>query len=197
MVGLTMTSSWVAFDLRREGIDFVAEHLWAAPEYPMRQALAELDLRAGHVWTWAPVGTRLTRQDLTDGIPEGMDQGTARAEALRFIERYLESGERLVLLEDYEASPSDPWLSKEAEIPRERLSSGKRLYWYATLAGQVEPLLRWGCGLGCCLVLTSSVLGLVARDELSRQEVIGAASRTDHFLIDAFDFEGYVVWSRQ
>ena len=91
--------------------------------YPLRGALGGLRLEDGVWWTWAPLDAEIRVTALLGGsLPAGMVQSEAQEQAVQFIGGYLAQGGRLALLEDFEASPSDPWLAKD-EPPTERLTS--------------------------------------------------------------------------
>jgi hypothetical protein len=163
--------------------------------YPLRGALGRLHFEEGSWWTWAPLGAEIHASAFEEGLPVGMGQDQAQDQAAAFISDYLAQGDRMALLEDFEASPTDTWLSKK-QPPDERLACGNRLYWYATAPGMVAPMMQWGRGLFCCVVLAPSGLPVSPGGAISGDQIRTLGAAAQHFLIDAFDFEGYVVWSR-
>ena len=166
------------------------------PSYPLRDALDHLHLEDGTWWTWAPPGSEILAPDLEEGrLPPGVGQHEVQEQALEFVSEYLAEAGRLALLEDWAASPSDPWITKD-QPPAERFACGTRLYWYATEPAMVRPMLLWGGRLFCCVVLAPVAFPVTSGAVIDTEQVRALGSTADHFLLDAFDFEGYVVWSR-
>jgi hypothetical protein len=152
----------------------------------------------GEVWTWASPGTSVTVGDLEGGLPGGMSQADHRQQLIGFIADYLQASGRLALIEDHDASPSDPWLASEPVLPP-RLACGKRVYWYIRIPERlaVDESLRWGLGLFNCIALSSYPLVIQESGQLTVPAIDLIAYATEHVVLDAFDFEGFIIWSRQ
>jgi hypothetical protein len=185
-------------DLGAVGLDHVEKYFsgdWST--YPLRNALSTLPLNQGRVWTWARSGMRITAQDLRDGLPEGMDPWDQAECLVRYLKSYLAAGDRLVLLEDHDAGPADPWLEKEKDrVPPERLACADHLYWYATSAPMADKFLfSWG-GLFSVMALGTNPLEVKPGGTIDERVIRLFGAAVEHFVVDAFDFEGSLVWSR-
>jgi len=164
---------------------------------PLSNALRSLPLDEGEVWTWTPPGTSITARDLRNGLPKSMSQQGEQARLAEFIVEYLRPGGRLALIEDG-GSPSAPWLMNEPVLPP-RLACDDRLYWPVEVADMtaVAESLRWGLGLFNCIVLTPRPLSRSDQSgQLTVAEITSLAAVAQHVVVDAFDFEGFVVWDR-
>ena len=61
----------------------------------------------------------------------------------------------------------------------------------------VAESLRWGLGLFNCIVLTPRPLSRSDQSgQLTVAEITSLAAVAQHVVVDAFDFEGFVVWDR-
>jgi hypothetical protein len=121
-----------------------------------------------------------------------------RARLVEFIVEYLRTGGRLALIEDALTSPLDAWLAKEPVLPP-HLACGARLYWPVELASEsaVAESVRWGTGPFTCIAMTPQPLSRsVALGQLTVAEIVSSAHSSQHVVVDAFDFEGFVIWSR-
>jgi hypothetical protein len=165
---------------------------------PLRNALAGLRFEDGEAWTWALPGVTFDLDDLRDaGLPEGITQEMHWDAMTEFALAYLANGVRLAIIEDHDSSPTDPWLAKEPVLPP-RLGMGNHLYWYSTSADptQIAETTTSGFGLFKCMVLTEQKSPWPPVSPLTPVDLKGLANRADHIVVDAFDFEGFVVWSR-
>ena len=116
---------------------------------------------------------------------------------MEFIVKYLGPGGRLALIEDA-GSPSDAWLTREPDLPP-RLACDDRLYWPIELPDPtaVSDSLRWGLGLFSCIVLTPQQLPKLERPgQLTPAQIVSLANLAQHVVVDAFDFEGFIIWDR-
>ena len=166
---------------------------------PLRRALSQLDLDQGDVWTWAASGTTFTLEDLRDGgLPDGITQESHRDAVAGFVAAYLQQPRRLAIVEDHDASPNDPWLADEPVLPP-RLGFGNHLYWYAANPDRalIDQVIRWGFGLFKCMALIRLADQWPPAGPVVESDIENLAASTDHFVVDAFDFEGFMVWSRQ
>jgi hypothetical protein len=113
----------------------------------------------------------------------------------RFMMQFLEVGGRLAILEDHDASATDPWPDGARG---NWLSNDKFVYWYATNPNSVDLMLDSGLGLFNCIALTRPVSGFGshAQQQVSDTELTEMARAADHVVVDAFDFEGFVIWNR-
>ncbi len=167
------------------------------PGLPMRRALADLPFDRGTFWTWAPGGTSIATDDFLSGLPAGITQEGQRALLSRFLREFLAESGRLVIVEDHDASPADPWL-KNAGVDRLWTTNGAFVYWCTTSPADVDALLRSGLGLFNCIVATQSTDTFLLRESerVSDADLVEVAHTSQHVVVDAFDFEGFIVWSR-
>jgi hypothetical protein len=167
------------------------------PGLPLSTALRRLPLDEGEVWTWAPPGTSVSGRELQGGLPKTMSQRGEQARLVEFIVKYLRPGGRLALIEDG-SSPSAEWLTREPDLPP-RVACEDRLYWpiESPDPAAVAKSLRWGLGLFNCIILTPVPLPREQQPgHLSLAQVQSLADLARHVIVDAFDFEGFVVWDR-
>ena len=183
-------------ELGADGARFVRGRIggWTGEGYALREGFAGRQLASGRFWTWSSTGIEVRMSDLEDGLWVGISQREMHDQAVQFISEYLALGSRLALLEDYEASPHDSWLAQR-QPPVEQLVCQERLYWYATDPSMVRPMLLWGKGLFCCVALAPTTARLRPGSEVPVELIRGLAAMADYFIVDAFDFEGYMVWS--
>ena len=172
-----------------------------ASNKPLRHALLKLSIDQGEVWTWAAPTATFTLLDLhAGGLPDGITQEDHRDVMTDFSVDYLAGTGRLAIIEDHDSTPFDPWLTKEARLPAglPRLAVDDHLYWYTTepRRGLVSDLTLWGFGLFKCMALTHTSGPWPPASPLTPADFDVLANRTDHIVVDAFDFEGFVVWSR-
>jgi len=164
---------------------------------PLRQALARLPLDDGVAWTWAPRGSVPTLAELRRGVLPGKTNQTRHRNLLvHFVLKHLTSNGRLALIEDESLKPRDSWLTKEPPLPQ-WLGFRKHVYWYATEPdiALIRKVLVWGLGFYQCMVLTPSPDEWPPK-RLSSVQIERLAQTAEHVVVDAFDFWGYVVWSR-
>ena len=202
------------------GLAHIENHLIGYSKYtaskPMRRALARLPLEQGHAWTWAPPGWSPTLEDLHAGsLPGGISQTHHRDLLVDFATKYLTAKERLVLIEDQVATPQDPFLMEHVALEgsaktfdrltasarpllTQWLGCGKHVYWYATepKGSVVRKVIAQGLGFSQCMVLTKRGGLWPPARKLSSAHIASLARAADHFVVDAFDFWGTVVWSR-
>ena len=99
---------------------------------PLRRALSQLDLDQGDVWTWAASEATFTLEGLRDAsLSEGITQESHWDAVAEFVAAYLQQPMRLAIVEDHDASPTDPWLANEPVLPP-RLGLGNDLYMTST-----------------------------------------------------------------
>jgi hypothetical protein len=60
----------------------------------------------------------------------------------------------------------------------------------------VADLMRWGFGLFKCMVLTRPNGQWPPISVVTEADLEKLGRRADHVVVDAFDFDGFVVWSR-
>jgi hypothetical protein len=198
---MNLVEGWSRLRVGSSALEFVKGRLGIGtqlrPGLPLRRALSELLLDQGELWTWGPKEAHIQLGDLESGLPDGISQKGQRQMLAHFSEQYLENHGRILILEDHDASPADAFLnSKSARCPW--IGLAEYLYWYATEPKQVQPVLECGLGLNNCLALSKggSSWSTVKPSLLTRDEINELARRTDHFVVDAFDSEGFLVWSR-
>jgi hypothetical protein len=161
----------------------------------LRAALSRLPLDAGEIWTWAFKSTQVKQGDLEGGLPQGITQEDHRRLLTQFLKGYLAMPGGFAILEDHDMTPSDELVGTHP--PGSFLVSDELLYWHAANSEAVDSMLQFGLGLFNCIALSKlsprwagPPVGLKAQDF----NVIAGLS--DHIVVDAFDFEGFVVWSR-
>jgi hypothetical protein len=167
--------------------------------YPLRGALSRVLRGEGVVWTWAPPGWRPTLEDLRDAsLPARVSQPHHRDLLFAFVQTFLRTPGHLMVIEDHDAGPHDRWLLQQPRLPH-WLAFGKHVYWYATPDDRrlVRKVLNWGMGLFKCAVLADIPQVWTPNDRLTRRQVEHVAQSAEHVVVDAFDFEGTVVWSRR
>jgi hypothetical protein len=83
--------------------------------------------------------------------------------------------------------PISPWVAHN-----------NRLYWYSTSPERsaVEQFLGDGVGLYTVIALAQHPGRWPPHNPLTRDDIREMALAVDHFAVDAYDFEGWVVWSR-
>jgi hypothetical protein len=185
------------------GFRHISDRLHVDPsEYtakkPLRRALAQLPLDQGVAWTWAPRESVPTLAELRGGILPGRTKQTRHRNLLvHFVLKYLTSNGDLALIEDESMKPGDPWLTKEPPLPQ-WLGVGKHLYWYVTEPdiAVIRKVLVWGLGFFQCMALIPSIGEWPPDKRLSSVQIERLAQTADHIVVDAFDFWGYVIWSR-
>jgi hypothetical protein len=184
------------------GLAHIKNHLRGYSKYtagkPMRRALAKLPLERGYAWTWAPEGWAPTLEDLHAGsLPGGISQTHHRNLLVDFAVKYLTANERLVLIEDEVATPQDPSRTERPVLPQ-RLGFGKHVYWYATESNGrvVREVMACGLGFSQCMVLAKRGGHWPPTSGVNSTQIANLANVADHFVVDAFDFWGTVVWSR-
>jgi hypothetical protein len=127
-----------------------------------------------------------------------MKPRTIRELMVSFMEDYVKgSSEAVILVEDGVATPDDPFLAK-METPRVWTSADATVYWYADRDTGVEHLLRWAWDFWSLFVFTSlsGPMRLSPRLTLTTVELDVFAGQIQHLAVPAFDFEGFVVWTR-
>lgn len=168
------------------------------PGLPLRRALLEqLSIENGIVWTWAPHARVNDSIDPDGRLPTGTSQEGELQMIALFLKQYLEVGGRLAIMEDHDASATDPW--PENDMSKEfRITNGTFLYWYAADAGIVDPMLESGLGLFTCIALTRPTPNFAngRPTQISDSDFVEMARATEHLVVDAFDFEGFIIWSR-
>lgn len=164
---------------------------------PLRRAFAQLPLDSGVAWTWAPRGSAVTLRDLGRGVlPGGTTQTHLRNLLVNFVVTYLTSKGHLALIED-EVKAARSLASKDPPMA-DWLGFGKHVYWYTTQPdiAVVRRVLANGLGFFQCMALAPSPDEWPPRKRLSTAQIERLAQSTDHVVVDAFDFWGYVIWSR-
>jgi hypothetical protein len=166
---------------------------------PMRRALAQIPLEQGEAWTWAPRGWAPTLEDLRDeSLPFGITQTHHRDLLVHFVLRYLAANGHLAIIEDDVATPNDPFLTEVPILPQ-CIGFGDHVYWYATEPdiAVVRKVLVWGLGFFQCMALTHRRGDWPPRRIVNSRQIESLSHAADHFVVDAFDFWGTVVWSRR
>src|SRR6266511_798680 len=152
---------------------------------PLADSLRALPLPEGRFWTWAPQATGVTLESAQDAF-------------LKFAVDYLTPPNRLVVFEDFVSRVGDPALASEA--PKSHAALGEYVYWYATESDreQLEAIMSWSAP-SSCIVLTRPSTDWAARapTHVTIANLHDVAVNSDHFAVDAFDFDGLVVWSRR
>ncbi len=167
---------------------------------PLRQALKVRLQDHGEAWTWAPPGTNLNLVDLHDSdLPDGVTQQNHWDLMTEFVMEYLLQDGRLALIEDDSSTPGAPWLTKDQLLPQSlpRIGVDGNLYWYVTEPdpGAVENLMRWGFGLFKTMALSRHNSQWPPAHAGTAADLERLANAADHIEVDAFDFDGFVVWS--
>ena len=167
---------------------------------PLRQALKVRLQDQGDAWTWPPRGTNLTLVDLHDSdLPDGATQQIHWDLMMDFVVQYLAQDRRIAIIEDDSSAPGDPWLTKQPLLPSSlpRLGVDHNLYWYVTEPdpGAVENLMRWGFGLFKTMALTRHNSQWPPGHAGTAADLERLANAADHVVVDAFDFDGFVVWT--
>lgn len=189
-------------ELDSTAIDYLRERLYsgqdaASRRLPLRTALAGLPLNSGTIWTWGPRGVVIHGADLAGGLPDAITQEGHRQALSRLLTDYLAADGKAVLLEDHDASPTDQFMRR-----RERQTGWKTynefVYWYSTTSDQVADMLQAGLGLYNCLALTRPTETLLdnKRRNIQLADIEDMSRATEQIVVDAFDFEGFIVWSR-
>lgn len=166
------------------------------PGLPLRAALSQQPLDGGEVWTWAPNDAHFESSDFERGLPQDITPRDHLQLLKGFLQEYLDKPGHLVILEHHDAGSSDPFLAREP--PGSTLVYQDFVYWYATNSGAVNSLLQSGLGLFNCIALTRPSrrwAGLPPVD-LIADDFHYFAEAAEHFAVDAFDFEGFLLWSR-
>jgi hypothetical protein len=167
--------------------------------YPLRRALAGLVRNGGVVWTWAPAGWRPTLEQVRDAsLPERITQRHHRDLLFAFIRSYLKTTTHLMVIEDHDSSPRDRFLLEEPRLPQ-WVSHRNHVYWYATPNDlrTLWKVLNWGMGLYTSMALADGPALWTPTQRFTQRSIDRIADTAEHVVIDAFDFEGTVVWSRQ
>jgi hypothetical protein len=167
---------------------------------PLREALKVRIQDDGEAWTWAPPGANLNLMDLHDSdLPDGVTQQMHWDLMTDFVVEYLSQDGRLAIIEDDSSTPTDPWLTKERLVPINvpKLGVADDLYWYVTQPdrGAVQDLMRWGFSLFKTMALTRPTSQWPPAHAVTLADVQCLANTADHIVVDAFDFDGFVVWS--
>ena len=115
----------------------------------------------------------------------------------QFVKSYLASPGRLMILEDHDASPTAPFLREES-VTDSWAACGEFLYWFSTNPQTVESVLHWGIGLFSCMALSRlpSHWNPEVQKQVSGTDLSEIAAVAEHIVVDAFDFEGFIAWSR-
>jgi hypothetical protein len=186
-------------ELGAVGLEFVADRLTVWSEKPALLLHAELtkrDLAVGHVWTWAPYGRVIDAHDLMSGLPEGVTQADHYRVLIGFVSDYLRSSGGVALIEDPEMSPDHSWPPGDP-VPDTRTRCGDALCWYATKPAEVDGIMLRGRSLFFCMVLLPPTSGWTnpAPARITSDAIKRFAHAAEHIVVDAFDFEGFIVWS--
>jgi hypothetical protein len=115
-----------------------------------------------------------------------------------FVIDHLSRGNRMAIIEDFEASPSDPRLKSHQHLPP-KVETREHVYWYATTPDidHVTEFMTWGFSLFKCLALTTLTIPWPPQaDPVDDQVLMDLAARAEHIVVDAYDFDGFVIWSR-
>lgn len=183
-------------DLGDTGLRWVKRRLAARPDLPLRNALGGIALEDGSCWTWAIPGSTVTWRDLEAGLPAGVTQEAHREAVTHFIVQFLSVARHVAVIEDHDASTTDPWLTTNP--PKSPwLPFDQHIYWYADSPDRsaVNDFLLAGVGLFTTIALTSLATWPPTRG-LAGTVFTELANDARHVLVDAFDFEGWAVWSR-
>lgn len=177
------------------------EHVKTRLEWnrPLRQALRGRLQVPGETWTWALLGSNFTLRDLQDGDPsDGVTEPAHTSLMTDFILEYLVQPGGLAIIEDDASGPNAPWLTNEPLLPTTlpRLGVDDNLYWYATEPDReaVQDLMRWGFSLFKTMVLARPTRRWPPAHAVA-EDIEGLAKTADHIVVDAFDFDGFVVWT--
>lgn len=165
--------------------------------HSLRRALARLPWEEGHAWMWTTLTHPPDSETLREaGLPERITQESQRRSLTRFVVGYLRGPGRIALIEDFEASPADPpW--PEETLKLSRFAVGRHVYWYASQPDQkrVFDTMRWGFSLFKCMALAAPGPAWPGGATVSEAEIARIGEICDHVVVDAYDFEGFVVWS--
>jgi len=193
-------SQWRSVQLDSHALEFVRGRLGIGvdlrPGLPLRRALRQLPLEAGKVWIWAPMSAHLERVDFDGGLPAGITPNDHRDLLTHFLQDYLSRPGRFAILEDHDAAATDTFLASKP--PGSFLSYEDYVYWQAARSDSVNSMLQFGLGLFNCIAMTRPSTrweGLPPVD-LTAEDIDEIANATEHVALDAFDFEGFLVWSR-
>jgi hypothetical protein len=101
-----------------------------------------------------------------------------------------------MILEDHDASATDLSL-KGLENRQTWMPRGEFVYWYANEPDNVRPVLLAGMGLFTCMALLPKPSQWKSEmpHEITERDISAIAVATEHIVVDAFDFEGFIIWT--
>jgi len=119
------------------------------------------------------------------------------------IANYLMGGaDRYAIFEDPIASPRDPWLQEDDGIGQ-IFTCGQHVYHFLHARDLNESALRLFYEVGRCHWVSVGILTRFAPNRLRHRMTVDIgvlkqlAAASEHVLVDAYDLESDIVWSRQ
>lgn len=189
-------------DLGAPGIEYVRTSLTQSPSALASLLLKEVPLNQGRTFTFTPVGVDPARLHVfDDGVFGPHGAAEVNAWVAEFVVRYLQ-GEipRYLFLEDVNAQAADPGLVKSAA---QFVTFDLEVYHF--LAGQtvtaeaVATTIAFAKGYVTNGILTAghSLPVLRNREHLVTPQLVQLVHGTDYILSEAYDSEGFVIWTKR
>lgn len=135
------------------------------------------------------------------GIAEPSESREIERAVAEFISGYLSRSERqLAIFEHSLANASDPWVAK-CEIPL--FVQGAKIFFYLTQSdAQPDRILltmraaRTALAMMAVLTNLGTLETITDRQSVPSELIEVLAENTQHVIVDAYDGEGFLVWSR-
>ncbi len=160
--------------------------------------LQALPLESGRAFTFAPSGTdRAPLARFREGVLGSIE---AYAGIASFVMAYLErTSTRYFVLEDVLVESGDPWLQS---MPGNYVRYGLEVYHFVSGGDVSEDAVLQAIdnakGYVTNAILTGGMSGPVLQrgDDVSEQQLMALCTSTDYIVVEAYDGEGFVIWSR-
>jgi hypothetical protein len=214
----------VEFDLGIKGVEFLKERIKSGGHTLARRAMAAIDFDAGRVTTFLPSHVSLGRArnfEVGGGLfpdpPESEWRYTTDTGGKKWVikpkpdtDRQLvapirdflrTNGDGMVVLENFNARPDDPWLQK---VSSRLIVFGSDVYHVLlpidTVEDRIMSFLREAHSawifIGVMTLLPGKTDSLLDKKHFTSDELSIMGEKAQKIFVSAYDGEGYVIWSR-
>ncbi len=181
------------FDHR--GISRVREVL--AADGALSRALQTVRLEDGRAWTWLPMDARTEELEHFDAGGVSDRERTLAGVSWLITEVLRRDPQKCCLLEDSVSLPEDEYL-RDSSLPIKSLHG--HIYYMLTCRDSQERVFQslrqaYSYRLAGCLCAIPAELG--SPESVDLNIILNlAAARAEHILVDAYDGEAIVIWTR-
>lgn len=189
-------------DLGERGIAYVRWSLSHSPSTLASLLLQKIPLDGGHVFAFKPVHVDAVRlHDFHDGVLGQTGASEVRTWVYGFVVTYLQDqGRRYFVVEDVNSQATDPWLRKSTA---QYVTHSQEVYQFLgrehPSPEAVSKTVAYAKGYVTNSILTAGA-GLPilrTKENLAVSQLLALADRADYILSEAYDGEGFVIWTKE